>query len=49
MVLCELIALSYGAHLCLPNRAYRVHYWADVLQTLKGVVGVDPIVVGVPG
>lgn len=27
----------------------RVHYWADVLQVLKGIVGVDPIVVGVPG
>jgi hypothetical protein len=27
----------------------RIHYWGDVLAVLKGVVGIDPIVTGVPG
>lgn len=29
--------------------ALRIHYWADVLTVLKGVVGIDPIITGVPG
>ena len=29
--------------------ALRIHYWADVLAVLKGVVGIDPIITGVPG
>lgn len=29
--------------------ALRIHYWADVLAVLKGVIGIDPIITGVPG
>lgn len=28
---------------------HRIHYWADVVSVLKGIVGIDPIITGVPG
>ena len=37
---------SWGLEI-LPS--LRIHYWADVLTVLKGVVGIDPIITGVPG
>ena len=37
---------SWGLEI-LPS--LRIHYWADVLTVMKGVVGIDPIITGVPG
>jgi hypothetical protein len=44
------VLMHWYLHLLLSSLPpfHRVHYWADVLQVLKGIVGIDPIV-GVPG